>query len=114
MRFRFSRRLPRSRIRNTRAGTWENIKAERSRVTAELTQLGWTVLPSRANFIFASMDGLASAKPIYEGLKEQGILVRYWDRPGLRDKIRVTIGHSHENNAFLAGIKMLTAAGKAA
>jgi histidinol-phosphate aminotransferase len=95
-------------------GTWENIKAERSRVTAELTQLGWTVLPSRANFIFASMDGLGSAKGIYEGLKEQGILVRYWDRPGLRDKIRVTIGHSHENNALLAGIKMLTAAGKAA
>jgi histidinol-phosphate aminotransferase len=95
-------------------GTWEKIKGERTRVTTELTQVGWTVLPSRANFIFAFVEGMASAKGIYEGLKEQGILVRYWDKPGLRDKIRVTIGHNHENNAFLAGIKKLAASGRAA
>jgi histidinol-phosphate aminotransferase len=51
---------------------------------------------------------------MYLGLKEQGILVRYFDLPGLRDKLRITIGHSHENNALLAGIKMLTTAEKAA
>jgi histidinol-phosphate aminotransferase len=95
-------------------GTWEKIKAERARMTAELTQLGWTVLPSQANFIFTSMKGLSSAKGIYEGLKEQGILVRYWDEAPIRDKIRVTIGLSEQNNAFLAGIKKLITAGKAA
>jgi histidinol-phosphate aminotransferase len=95
-------------------GTWEKIKSERTRVTAELTQLGWMVLASRANFIFASMKGLGSAKVIYEGLKEQGILVRYWDLAGIRDKIRVTIGRADENDAFLAGIEKLRLAGKAA
>ena len=94
-------------------GTWENIKAERTRVSAELTQLGWTVLPSQANFILASVPS-GDGKAMYLGLKDQGILVRFFDLPGLQDKIRITIGHSHENNALLAGIKMLTAAGKAA
>jgi histidinol-phosphate aminotransferase len=95
-------------------GNWEKIKSERARVTGELSRVGWSVLPSQANFVFASMKGLALAKGIYEGLKDQGILVRYWDQPGIRDKIRVTIGRVEENDAFLAGIKKLGAAGKAA
>jgi histidinol-phosphate aminotransferase len=93
--------------------TWENIKSERTRVSSELTQLGWTVLPSQANFVLATVPS-GRGKEMYLGLKEQGILVRYFDLPGLRDKIRITIGQSHENNALLAGIKMLSAAEKAA
>jgi len=93
--------------------TWENIKSERARVSSELTQLGWTVLPSQANFILAAVP-TGRGKEMYLGLKEKGILVRYFDLPGLQDKVRITIGQSHENNALLAGIKMLTAAGKAA
>jgi histidinol-phosphate aminotransferase len=93
--------------------TWERTKSERARVSSELTQLGWTVLPSQANFILASVPG-GSGKEMYLGLKQQGILVRFWDQPGLRDKLRISIGQSHENNALLAGIQMLTAAGKAA
>ena len=41
----------------------------------------------------------------YAGLKSQGILVRYFDKPGLTDKIRITIGTSQENNALIGGIK---------
>jgi histidinol-phosphate aminotransferase len=89
-------------------GTWANIKAERTRVAAELTQLGWTVLPSQANFLLATVP-TGRGKEMYLGLKQQGILVRFFDLPGLQDKLRITIGHSHENNALLAGIKMLTA-----
>jgi histidinol-phosphate aminotransferase len=93
--------------------TWENIKSERARISGELTQLGWTVLPSQANFVLAGVPG-GRGKEMYLGLKQQGILVRYFDQPGLHDKLRITIGQSNENNALLAGIKMLTAAGKAA
>jgi histidinol-phosphate aminotransferase len=93
--------------------TWENIKSERTRLSSELTQLGWTVLPSQANFILAAVP-TGRGKEMYLGLKQQGILVRYFDLPGLQDKIRITIGQSHENNALLAGVKMLSAAGKAA
>jgi histidinol-phosphate aminotransferase len=93
--------------------TWDYVKAERSRVSSELAQLGWTMLPSQANFILATVPN-GRGKEMYNGLKEQGILVRYFDLPGLQDKLRITIGQSHENNALLAGIKVLTAAGKAA
>jgi histidinol-phosphate aminotransferase len=93
--------------------TWDNVKSERARVSSELSQLGWTVLPSQANFILAAVPN-GRGKEMYQGLKQQGILVRYFDLPGLQDKVRITIGQSHENNALLAGIKVLTAAGKAA
>jgi histidinol-phosphate aminotransferase len=93
--------------------TWDHVKAERARVGSELTQLGWAVLPSEANFILATVPN-GRGKEMYNGLKQQGILVRYFDLPGLQDKLRITIGQSNENNALLAGIKVLTAAGKAA
>lgn len=93
--------------------TWDNVRSERHRVTAELRELGWDVLPSEANFVLARPpDG--RGKEAYLGLKRQGILVRWFDKPGLSDKIRITIGTSQENNALLGGIKALTAAEKAA
>jgi len=86
---------------------WEYVKQERQRLSVELTQLGWTVLPSQANFILAAVpDG--RGREAYLGLKRQGILVRYFDLPGLQDKLRITVGQNHQNNALLAGIKALT------
>ena len=41
-------------------------------------------------------------------LKEQGILVRYFNLPGLTDKIRISIGSSQENNALIAGVMALS------
>jgi histidinol-phosphate/aromatic aminotransferase/cobyric acid decarboxylase-like protein len=35
--------------------------------------------------------------------------VRYFDKPGLTDKIRITIGQSQENNALLGGIRRISA-----
>jgi histidinol-phosphate aminotransferase len=92
---------------------WEFVKSERQRLSAELTQMGWGVAKSQANFILATApDG--RGRDVYLGLKEQGILVRHWDKPGLTDKIRITVGQSQENNALLAGIKALTVGEKAA
>jgi len=90
---------------------WDHIRAERQRVSSELTQVGWTILPSQANFILASVPN-GKGKEAYLGLKEQGILVRFFNLPGLTDKIRITIGTSQENNALLGGIKALTLAEK--
>ena len=92
---------------------WERVKSERQRVSSELTQMGWKVLPSHANFILAAVpDG--RGRDAYLGLKRQGILVRYFDKPGLSDKVRITIGTSQENNALIGGIKALGATEKAA
>jgi histidinol-phosphate aminotransferase len=95
------------------ARSWEHVKGERARLTEELRQLGWSVLPSQANFILATCPG-GRGKETYLGLKQQGILVRYFDKPGLSDKIRITIGTSQENNALLGGLKAMNASDKAA
>ncbi len=87
--------------------TWDHVRAERGRLTKELTGMGWDVIPSHANFILATCpDG--DGKAMYQGLKQQGILVRYFDKPGLTDKVRITVGTSQENNALLGGIKAMT------
>ncbi len=95
------------------ARTWQQVRAERQRLAVELEQLGWEVLPSQANFLLAtSPDG--RGRDAYLGLKEQGILVRHFEKSPLSDKIRISIGTSQENNALLGGIKALAAAEKAA
>ena len=93
--------------------TWERVRTERARLTSELQQLGWSVLPSQANFILATVPN-GRGKDAYLKLKQQGILVRHWDKPGLADKVRITIGRAEENNALLGGIKSLNLADKAA
>ena len=86
---------------------WDRVRGERRRMTDELIAMGFTVLPSQANFVLATVpDG--HGRKMYEGLKSQGILVRHFDLPGLSDKIRITIGQSHENNALLAGIQAIS------
>jgi histidinol-phosphate aminotransferase len=92
---------------------WEHVKAERQRLTDALREFGWDVLPSQANFVLATCPG-GDGKATYLGLKNLGILVRYWDLPGLKDKVRITVGTVQENNALLAGVRALPAAYKAA
>ena len=87
--------------------TWEHVKSERARVSAELAKLGWTVLPSQSNFILATVPG-GDGRRAYLALKDRGILVRYFDKPGLRDKLRITIGRTDENDALLKAVQALT------
>ncbi|MFT3786700.1 MAG: histidinol dehydrogenase [Tepidisphaeraceae bacterium] len=89
------------------------VREERERVTTELTRLGFDVIPSHANFVLAGVPG-GDGKAFYLGLKQQGILIRFFDKPGLRDKIRITIGTMSENDAMLGGIKQLLEKQKAA
>jgi histidinol-phosphate aminotransferase len=84
--------------------TWRHVRSERERVSAELSQLGFSVTPSHANFIFASVPG-GRGESLYLALKQQGILVRYFDKSNMMDKLRITIGTVQENDALLAGVK---------
>jgi len=92
---------------------WKNICDERERVSTELGRFGFEVIPSRANFVLASVPG-GDGKSFYNGLKQQGVLVRHFDQDGLGDKIRITIGTSQENDALLGAIKVLMEKSKAA
>ncbi len=83
---------------------WARVKAERARMTAALTERGFSVLPSQGNFVLATLPGRAAAQPMYRALKDAGILVRFFDKPGLRDRLRITIGTPEENAALLEAI----------
>ncbi len=69
----------------------QKIIATRERTKEALTALGFQVLPSAANFLFAkheSMDGEA----VYRKLKERGILVRHFTSSRICDFNRITVG----------------------
>jgi histidinol-phosphate aminotransferase len=80
------------------------IRATRERLTAELTRRGHEVLPSSANFVFVRLGSAERARGAYLGLKAQGILVRYFDRPALDDGLRITVGTEDEITALLAAL----------
>ena len=80
------------------------IKENRA-VTAEgLAKLGFTVLPSSANFLFAKSDRVGGLA-LYRALREKGILVRHFETPLLREYNRITIGSAEEMQSFLAAVK---------
>jgi histidinol-phosphate aminotransferase len=86
--------------------SWEHVKSERQRVSGQLKQLGWSVIPSQANFIFATPKS-GDGKGVYQRLKERGILVRHFDSPGLSQAVRITIGSTPDNDALLAAARAL-------
>ncbi|QOD12498.1 histidinol-phosphate transaminase [Psychrobacter sp. 28M-43] len=78
----------------------------RTSLTAELTTLGYKVLPSHANFVFARpKDGNASA--VASALREQGIIVRHFDKPRIAEYLRITIGTAEQNNRLIDALKAL-------
>jgi histidinol-phosphate aminotransferase len=83
--------------------TWQAVRAERSRLAAELGQRGFDVVPSQANFLLATCPG-GLAADLYRSLKAKGVLVRYFAKPGLADKLRITVGTAAQNDALLAAL----------
>ena len=80
----------------------------RDRTAAELRQrYGWRVWPSAANFLLADTSP-RPARGVYEGLKAQRVLVRYFARPRLDTCLRITIGSDSEMAALLAALERVT------
>ena len=84
--------------------TVARIRATRERFVAGLEALGYTVIPSQTNFVFASPAD-RNGKRIYEALFERKILVRYFSDPILAHGMRITIGTDAEMEQTLAALK---------
>jgi len=85
------------------------IIATRARVTKELSDLGFNVLPSKANFIFISHKD-KPAEIIFENLRKKGVLVRYFKKNRIDNFLRVTIGTEKEMDVLLQKIKEILVA----
>jgi histidinol-phosphate aminotransferase len=81
--------------------TRAKIVATRTRLTVALRGLGFRVLPSQANFVWADRAD-RPVLPIFEELKRRRILVRYMDYPGYGDGLRITVGTDAEVDRLLA------------
>lgn len=81
-------------------GTVSMVVATRQRVTEELRALGFTVLNSQTNFLFATHNAI-SIKDYFEWLKAQKVFIRYFNLPRINNYVRITIGTDDEMNVFL-------------
>lgn len=79
---------------------------ERTRVSSAMELIGFDVLPSAANFIFARHNTMAGAELALR-LREQGIIVRHFDKPRIADFLRITIGTAEQNDELLQALKPL-------
>lgn len=70
----------------------------------ELQKLGFTVLDSKANFLFAKSDKISGAE-LYEKLKEKGVLIRHFTSERIKDFNRITIGSREEMEIFILKVK---------
>lgn len=82
------------------------IEQTREWTSDELSALGFTVLDSKANFVFAA-HGRISGKELYLKLKQNGILVRHFDSARLTDFNRITIGSMEQMRTLISTIKKI-------
>jgi len=85
-------------------GRVKAIVAERERLFEQLKKLKWLKpFPSRANFIFCTVLN-GKAGEIQQKLQNKGILVRYFDKPLLRNAIRIGVGKPEHTDALIKAL----------
>ena len=86
------------------ANNCKEIIKNREFTTNELVKLGFEVLPSKANFIFAKSDSIDGAS-LYKKLKEKGVLIRHFTKERIKQFNRITIGSKEEMDIFIQKVK---------
>jgi histidinol-phosphate aminotransferase len=82
------------------------VIATREHLAREMSALGFEVLPSSANFVFAR-HRVADAGTLFQSLRDRGILVRYFDKPRIDQFLRITVGTEEQCTALLAALEGL-------
>ncbi|PJF47055.1 MAG: aminotransferase class I/II-fold pyridoxal phosphate-dependent enzyme [Chloroflexi bacterium] len=96
----------------------QRLVAERQRMSELLGQFDWLhVFPSEANFVLCRVAEDApvnhgetrppAARRLKQALEQQGVLVRYFDREGLRDCVRISVGRPDQTDRLIAALKAL-------
>ena len=83
-----------------------DIIKTREFVAAELKKLGFAVLPSKANFVFAKSPTINGAD-LYTALRKNGILIRHFNKDRICDYIRITIGTREQMETFISVITQI-------
>jgi len=86
--------------------TTKKIIATREKTINELRKRHYRVLESAANFIFASPPD-NNASDIHTGLDQKNILIRYWNKPVIKDWLRISIGTDKDMQQFFTALDAL-------
>ena len=78
----------------------------REKLIKDLKELGFNVIDSKANFVFARHKELGG-QYLYESLKNNGILVRYFNKERIDDFLRITIGTDEEMKDLIKKLTMI-------
>jgi histidinol-phosphate aminotransferase len=84
------------------------IERTRTALAKELAALGFTVTPSSANFLWCRRSD-RPVQPIYEALRQRGILIRYLHFPDYGDGLRITVGTDAECATLLEAMRSILA-----
>ena len=84
----------------------QTIMETRTWTKTELEKLGFRVLDSKANFLFAAAPGMTGGE-YQKKLRERNILIRYFDQPRIRDFTRITIGSKEQMEKLIEATKEL-------
>ena len=89
--------------------TCQQVISLRESLVDDLNNLGYRVLPSNANFVFARpREGNASA--VASALREQGIIVRHFDKPRINEYLRITVGTAAQHERLIEALTAMQAA----
>ena len=86
----------------------QRVIASRERLVAALQGMGFSVLPSAANFVMASHQR-KEASELFAALRERGIIVRYFHQPRIDNYLRITVGTDAQCDELLAALAELLA-----
>ncbi len=90
------------------SSTWQRVRDARHRLHGALAARGLPAMPSQTNFLLTDCYAAPiSAADLYRGLKEQHILVRFFDTPRLNRYLRITVGTEEENERLLNALDTL-------
>jgi len=84
------------------------IVAERENMAAQLRQLGFEVLPSSANFVFARHEKAKGPK-LTLALRERAVLIRHFSAPRINDYLRITVGTAEQTSKLIAALRDILA-----
>ncbi|WNX59377.1 histidinol-phosphate transaminase [Acinetobacter baumannii] len=82
----------------------QKVITSREKLVRDLTELGFNLLPSKANFIFATHSQHDAGK-LAQKLREQGIIVRYFNKPRINQFLRITVGTDEQNARLVQTLK---------
>lgn len=82
----------------------QRVIDSRENLVNDLVELGFKVLPSKANFIFATLVEKDAGELAAE-LREHGIIVRYFNKPRINQYLRITVGTDEQNQRLIDTLK---------